>query len=144
MLGKKMLLIQKILGLIDDFLVSIEKKKNFYKVRNNNYIIIKTNSERYESFQFNPNLPVKYLRLRISEINEIPIDSFVIAISQSGVEITKEYDENKIVHMISNDVIIYIVLKHEKLESPKSMISDKKEFMRTFFEIFELNFSGNK
>ena len=142
MLGKKMLLIQKILGLIDDFLVSIEKKKNFYKVRNNNYIIIKSNSERYESFQFNPNLPIKYLRLRISEINEIPIDSFVIALSQSGVEITKEYDENKIVHMISNDVIIYVVLKHEKLESPKSMISDTKEFMRTFFEIFELNFPG--
>ena len=98
MLGKKMLLIQKILGLIDDFLVSIEKKKNFFKVRNNNYIIIKTNSERYESFQFNPNLPVKYLRLRISEINEIPIDSFVMALSQTGVEIAREYASSPVAH----------------------------------------------
>jgi len=144
MLCKNTLMIQKIMGLIDNFMLSIEKKRySFNKNKNNNNIVIKSNSDRYENLQFNPNFPIRYLRLRISEVNEIPLDSFIIMLNQNGKKIGNEYDDQKTVHMISNDMIVYEVIKEGRLESPKNMISEKKEFMKTFFEIFEMNFSGN-
>lgn len=135
-------LIQKILKLIESFIVSIERKKNvYYKNRNNSLLTIKSNSEKYESFQFNGNLLMKYLRLKISEVNEIPLDAFMVLFNQRN-EIGKDYDEHKASTFSSETPIIYYVIQETKLENPKNMIAEKKEFMKTFFEIFDKNYSG--
>ena len=141
---KKNLMIQKILRLIDHFIfiVCIEKKKISYNKNRGNFVLVKPNIDKYESFQFNGNLPLKYLRLKISEINDIPMDSFIIVLNSAVVELGKDCDETKINLLINGDFPVYCVRKEGKLESPKSMISEKKEFMKTFFEIFEQNFSG--
>ena len=140
---KKTLLIQKVLKLIDMFTVYVEKRKMMnYNKNRNNLILIKPSNDKYESFQFNSNLSVKHLRLKISEANEIPLDSFIIVFNQANMELTKECDETKVNFLINNDMLVYCVIKEGKLENPKSMILEKRDFMKTFFEIFEINFSG--
>lgn len=141
---KKVNLVQKVLRLIDTFTVTIEKKKFSYaKSRNNsNYILIKPNNEKFESFHFNATLPVKYLRLKIAEVNELPLESFIIVFNQANMEISRDYDDHKTSCFVNNDLLLYCVLQEIKLESPKVMLSENMEFIKTFFELFELDFTG--
>lgn len=84
---------------------------------------------------------MKYLRLKISEVNEIPLDAFMVLFNQRN-EIGKDYDEHKASTFSSESPLIYYVMQETKLENPKNMIAEKKDFMKTFFEIFDKNYSG--
>lgn len=139
-LTKKSSLIQKNIKLIESFIMNIERKKCVYvKNRNGNIVTVKPTSEKYEVFQFNASLALKHLRLKISEINEIPLDSFIILHNRN--EINQSFDEEK-TGALGSDCVSYHVISDARLENPKCMIADKKEFMRIFFDIIDCNLSG--